>query len=235
VKEKLNIVKAIIYPERCPVCEKIHTIGKQGFCKNCENKLSIISEPVCAGCGRKVEEFEYYCTDCKKQKHEFDGGRFLFSYEQMAASVYRFKYMNRPEYARTYAKAIYDNLNDWIDIINPDAFIAVPLNKKRLIKRGYNQAAELSIELSKLTGIPVKNELVGRIKNTEPQKLFDRPGRQNNMKKAFIVYENVVKLGTVVLVDDIFTTGSTLDSLTHELKLAGVKKVYFITLTAAGT
>ncbi len=235
MKEQLNMVKAIFYPVRCPVCEKPHVIGKSGFCDSCKRKLSIVNGPFCVGCGRPVELYEIYCTDCKKQKHVFDGGRFVFSYQDIAKSVYRFKYMNRPEYARTYSQAIYDELRDWIDVINPDALIAVPLNKKRLIKRGYNQAAELSIELSKLTGIPARNEVVGRIKNTVPQKLYDKPGRQINMKKAFIVYENVVKLGTVVLIDDIFTTGSTLDSLARELKQAGVKKVYFITLTAAGT
>ncbi len=207
----------------------------EALCKACRESLVIIKEPLCVCCGRPVKPFENYCADCMKQKHIFDGGRFVFPYEQTATTIYRFKYMNRAEYARTYASLIYEELGGWIDVIKPDAFIAVPLNKKRLIKRGYNQAAELSIELSKLAIIPAKNDLVGRLRNTAPQKLFDRAGRQNNVKNAFIVYENVVKLRTVVIVDDIFTTGSTIDSLARELKNSGVENVYFITITAAGT
>ena len=138
-------------------------------------------------------------------------------------------------YAQTYAKAIKDELYDWIMATKAKALIPVPLHKKRLIARGYNQSKILADEISALTGIPVADKCVERVQNTAPQKLFNRKQRLINVKKAFIVRENVVKLDTVIIVDDIFTTGSTIDSLAGVLKESGVKKVFFLTVTAAGT
>ena len=142
--------------------------------------------------------------------------------------------MNRPAYARTYGKLLAKEAGDWLEWIKPDALVPVPLHKKRLIKRGYNQAKELADAISGEVGIPVADYLVRRSKNTVPQKLVDKKGRQINMKKAFIVEENVVSFKRIVLIDDIFTTGSTIDSLSRVLKDAGVKEVYFLTISRAG-
>lgn len=176
-----------------------------------------------------------YCEECREQPHYFEGGRFAFSYEQTAAGIYRFKYMNRRRYAKGYASVLCRELMDWIRAVSPDALVPVPLHQKRLIARGYNQAELLADEISKRTGIPVRSRSVARVKNTVPQKTFDRKHRLNNLKNAFIVRENVVRLDTVVVVDDIYTTGSTIDSLAKALLDAGVRRVFFLTVTAAGT
>ena len=141
--------------------------------------------------------------------------------------------MNRPEYIAFYAKAIEERLGEFIRHIDPDGFIPVPIHKKRYIKRGYNQAEELSKELSKLTGIQTYNDLVLRIKDTVPQKKINKIERQINMKKAFIVKENSVKLRKIIVVDDIFTTGSTCDECASVLMKNGAYKV--IVLTVAHT
>ena len=228
-------ILSLLYPERCPVCDAVIPFGKQGFCKKCAKEPVIIKEPVCMKCGRPLEKKKEYCEDCEGTKRNFDGGRFAFSYATVSAGVYRFKYMNRRAYAQTYAKAIKDELYDWIMATKAKALIPVPLHKKRLIARGYNQSKILADEISALTGIPVADKCVERVQNTAPQKLFNRKQRLINVKKAFIVRENVVKLDTVIIVDDIFTTGSTIDSLAGVLKESGVKKVFFLTVTAAGT
>lgn len=230
-----NVILRILYPKKCPLCERIVSDATKEFCAGCEAGLTIINEPVCVVCGRPVKKDEVRCRDCEKYKHEFIGGRITFSYEQVSSSVYRFKYMNRPEYAWGYGKEIAYRQRDWIKIINPDAIIPVPLHKKRLIKRGYNQAEELAKAVSYYSNIPVRNDVVLRVKNTSPLKFSDREGRRNNMKNAFIVRENVVKLNTVVLVDDIYTTGSTLDAVAGILKAHGIENIYFLTITAAGT
>lgn len=84
-------------------------------------------------------------------------------------------------------------------------------------------------ELSK-TSDTVAKELVKRQKNTIPQKLLDETERQNNLKKAFKICQNDVKLKTVIIIDDIYTTGSTIDAMTRELKKLRIEKVYFIAL-----
>lgn len=228
-------IRKILFPNRCPMCDRAITGDRVGFCPDCEKQLVLISGRVCPGCGRPLEEEEAICKDCKGINHSFLGGRIVFSYKQISGSIYRFKYMNRPAYAGNYAIYVNKVLGPWLKDMNPDALIPVPLYKKRLIRRGYNQAEEIANALSELTGIPVFASCVERIKNTRPQKQMDRKGREQNLKSAFIVRENVVKLYTVVLIDDIYTTGSTIESLTAELLEAGVGKVYFITLSAAGT
>lgn len=225
----------ILYPERCIICDGVLALSEKGVCGRCLPTLKLIRDPVCMRCGRPISSGTEYCEECEGRKHEFSGGRFSFSYEQAAAGIYRFKYMNRMRYARGYAGILCRELEVWLKAVSPDALIPVPLHKKRLIARGYNQAKLLADEVSKLTGIPVRDKCVARVKNTVPQKTFDRKHRLNNLKNAFIVRENVVKLDTVIVVDDIFTTGSTIDSLAEVLKAAGVRRVFFLTVTAAGT
>ena len=106
----------------------------------------------------------------------------------------------------------------------------MPVHKSRLQSRGYNQAELVATELSRLTGIPVYKDLVRRVKKTIPQKALNIQERQNNLKKAFNINADVVKLNKTILIDDIYTTGSTLDAVALELKKHGVESVYFITL-----
>lgn len=235
MNKHINKILSIIYPKKCPLCEKIIDKSGLAFCSECDRTLVRIREPVCIICGRPVKKDEKTCEDCKRNHHEFDSGRITFSYEQVSDAVYRFKYMNRPEYAESFAKIIYEEQKDWLSAVSPDCFIPVPLHKKRLIKRGYNQSEELAKAISEYCKVPVNISLVKRVKNTAPLKFSDREGRQNNMKRAFIVCENVVKLSTVILVDDIVTTGSTLDSIAGILKAKGVNNIYFLTITGSGT
>lgn len=225
----------LLWPVRCIVCDNAMKRSRICICNECRDKLRKISGKRCIRCSRRVVDDSEYCPDCKRLYHSFDGGRFVFSYLTIGESVFRFKYQNRAEYARSFAELIYDELREWIEFINPDALIAVPLHRKRENKRGYNQAEELSREISLLSGVPERSDLIKRSRNTIAQKTFGRKQRQINVKKAFIVRENDVKLDTVIVVDDIFTTGSTIDAVSKELKQHGVKFVYFITITAAGT
>lgn len=242
-RERLTIkwLKSILFPKRCIMCDQV-ILKKQAFygeyiscCEECFDKITLIKEPVCSVCGRPLIGNDALCSDCKTIKHEFISGKFPLSYECIAKSIYRFKYSNKPFYAKDYGRIIYELYKDWIEYIKPDAFIPVPLHKKRFNKRGYNQAAELSKVLTMLTGIPTLDKYVVRTRNTVPQKVFDRKHRQINMKKAFIVPKNDVKLKTVIVVDDIFTTGSTIDAVSRELRHQGTNGIYFITITAAGT
>lgn len=121
-------------------------------------------------------------------------------------------------------------LGNFIRACRADAFVPVPLHKSRKRKRGYNQAEVLARELSALTGIPVCTDLIGRVKKTAPMKELSAAQRQNNLKKAFKILRNDVKLKTIIIVDDIYTTGSTIDAVSRELKSVGVEKIYFVAL-----
>ena len=121
--------------------------------------------------------------------------------------------------------AIRDCIRAW----KPDALVPVPVHYTRKRERGYNQAEVLAKVIGGKMGIPVEGRLVRRVRKTLPQKLLGDRERQNNLKRAFKIDRNDVKLKTVIIIDDIYTTGSTVDACAAVLKCAGVKKVYFIT------
>ncbi|MCD8038324.1 MAG: ComF family protein [Lachnospiraceae bacterium] len=226
-----DILINLLFPLRCPVCDGIVPAGTGRICRACAGKIRYISEPACRRCGRQLkEDTEVFCTACMSEGHIFDRGVALYDYQSMKNSIYRFKYKGRCEYADFYAEDIYRRLKNKILAMEADAIIPVPLHRSRLRSRGYNQAELIAKRLSELTGIPMRKNLVKRVRKTVPQKKLDARGRQNNLKKAFNIKSDVVKLNKAILVDDIFTTGSTMDAVAGELKRRGVERVYFVAL-----
>ena len=212
----MNYIKELLFPRRCPVCDEIVKIGKNKICPKCKDKFVPISEPWCCKCGKELKSAESeYCKDCSRGNHLFTRGRAVFTYNSVAASLYRFKYQGRQEYAEYYGECAAKLLKDEKEMKNADVIVPVPLHFTRQRKRGYNQAALLAKSLGKAWGIPVKCNLVVRHKN---------------LKKAFKLAQNDVKLNTIIIVDDIYTTGSTIDSVAQVFIQAGVHKVFFVTL-----
>ena len=231
----IESIKELLYPRRCVVCDRPPGYGRM-ICPGCIGKLRVVRGPVCCKCGKPLrDESEELCKDCKRSKHFFTKGRSVYEYKSIRKSVYRFKYSGRSEYADYYGKAMAHYLGDTIREWNPDVIIPVPLHKKKLAKRGYNQSALLASGLARELGIPFAENLVKRTKNTIPMKELDAHQRQINLKNAFIVALNDVKLDTIVVVDDIYTTGSTIDAVAAVLKDAGARDVYFVCLSSGAS
>ena len=221
----------MVFPRRCPVCDEIVPVGEGLICSQCRTKPQYIREPRCRRCGKQLAGgTKEFCHDCTQRKHVYDYGYALYDYQSMKKSIYRFKYGKRCEYAAFYAKDICERLCDEIRMMDADSIIPVPVHASRKRERGYNQAELVAAELSRLTGIAMYEKLVKRVRKTVPQKELTTQERQNNLKKAFNISTNVVKLNKTILVDDIYTTGSTLDAIALELKRHGVMSVYFIAL-----
>ena len=224
----------LVFPRRCPVCDGIVQPWGEMVCVSCLPKLKLLTPPWCMQCGKKLREEGEYCQECREGKRSFLRGRSLYEYDSAAASLYRFKYGGRKEYAAFYGEQAVEYLGEFIRAVQPDAIIPIPLHRKRKIKRGYNQAELLAREIGKRMGIPVRTKLLLRVKNTVPLKQLNPKERQNNLKKAFLIAKNDVKLNTILLVDDIFTTGSTMDEAARTLRSAGVENICYVTL-ACGT
>lgn len=172
-----------------------------------------------------------YCGDCMHREHKYDRARTLYEYRDVAPSIYRFKYSGRQEYGDFFGEEMARLLGDFIGRVRPDVIVPVPLYRGKLRKRGYNQAACLARALGRSLELPVDEKLVKRVRNTAPMKHLNPTERQNNLKKAFIIGRNDVKLyDRIILVDDIYTTGTTLDEIAALLKEHGVSKVYCVTL-----
>ncbi len=229
----LSRLAELLYPARCPVCDKIIPYRHGIVCETCQNNLPYIRESYCLKCGKKLYQKEAeLCADCSRMSHEFEENRALFPYdEKIRRSLYRLKYANRREHAILFARLAGSRYEGWIRRIGADCIIPVPLHKKRLRKRGYNQAALFARELAKGMQLPCLEHSAERIRATLPQKGLNPAERQKNLKKAFKIRQNDVKSKIVLLVDDIYTTGSTLDALAGECKRAGAEKVYCLTIS----
>lgn len=219
-----------VYPRRCPVCDGIVRQRGEKICLECMDRLKLLTPPWCMRCGKKVEAGEEFCNDCRERTHSYERGRALYEYDSAAESIYRFKYGGRREYADFFGEQIADYLGNFIREVHPDGFVPIPLHRRRRARRGYNQAGLLAKAVGQRMGIPVYEHLLVRVRDTVPQKKLNRPERQNNLKKAFNIARNDVKLKRVIMVDDIYTTGSTMDEAARTLKEAGVEEVFFIAL-----
>lgn len=220
----------LLYPLRCPVCDEIVVPAGEKICLECLKKLKLLTPPWCMKCGKKLTGEGEFCADCQKKEHRFLRGRALYEYESAAPAIYRFKYGGRREYADFFGEQTAEYLGGFIRDVKPDALIPIPLHRRRKIERGYNQAQLLAERVGGYLGLPVRSDILVRRKNTSPLKYQNPEERQNNLKKAFNITQNDVKLKRVLLVDDIYTTGSTMDEVAGTLREVGVEDVFFIAL-----
>ncbi len=184
-------------------------------------------------CGKPIRnEEDEYCHDCTHIRHFYDRGVSLWIHkEPVSTSIYRFKYHNERSFGRSYAREAVRKYGALIREWNPEVIIPVPLHTKRRRKRGYNQAERLAKELGRKMHISVETELVARIKNTAPQKQKSQRERRQSLSGTFAQRYRIGRAKSVLIVDDIYTTGSTIDAVAKVLKRAGVEKVYFLTIS----
>jgi ComF family protein len=199
------------------------------------DKVLFLSEPVCKVCGKQLYgQTQELCEDCRTQKHFFEQGKALLEYEgETRQSLWRFKYRGRAEYGECYGNLIADCYREWLFGLGVRAVIPVPLHPSRRRRRGYNQAELLARPIAQKLHVPLCTDLLVRAKRTRPQKELDDKKRKNNLKNAFKYTRKELQLDKVLLVDDIYTTGSTLDEAAKTLQHAGVQKVYAV-YTAVG-
>ena len=226
VKDK---IVELLFPRRCIVCDEPVETGKESVCPSCREELRYVEEPFCMKCGKQLMEEQEYCEDCRDRKHAYIQGRSVFQYASVADAMFRFKNQGRREYADFLAWEMYRRTKEWLMTVRPDALVPVPVHKKRMKKRGYNQAAVLAERLSAYTGIPVLENWLVREGDTAPLKDLGAQERQNNLKKAFKIVRNDVKLITIVIIDDIYTTGSTVDAIAQVIRQHSDCRVYVLT------
>ena len=202
-----------LYPPRCPVCDRI---SADGICPDCSKKLYRITTDFCMKCGKPLEDSQReYCPDCSRKRHVFRQNRAVLSYRgPVKLSLYRMKYANRRDYAEIYGREMALRLGPWIRRCGITKIIPVPLHRARKRKRGYNQAALIARALGRTLELPVEEKILYRVRNTAPQKALNDRERKANLKHAFWI-QDVRRLRRgerILLIDDIYTTGSTLDA-----------------------
>ena len=231
-------IKKFIFPSRCVLCDKLLPYGDKlenvYLCDDCKDKLEFIKEPTCKKCGAMIDNAdELYCIRCKNdllKNYEYGFGLLRYN-DYVKESLHRIKYNGRKEYIDFYGKCIARKyVNKFIEI-EPDYLVPVPIHKSRLVKRNYNQSEELansiSDELKRLgVQIRVNNDIIFRTKNTKVLNKLDNIDRREELRDAFYT-EDLSNIEKVVIIDDIYTTGTTIDLMSKSLKNAGIKEVYF--------
>ena len=226
---KKDLILDICFPPRCAICDKTVSSGEKHICEKCRSKLKYIEGPTCYRCGKEVDyEEEEYCSDCKRRERTFDKGYPVFRYTSpISDSLMSFKYFGRQEYAVYYAEAIKDRFGEELKSLKCDALVPVPINKKKYSTRGYNQAELIAVRLGRLLDIPVVTDLLVRTSNTDPQKGLNDAEREKNLLGAFSIKKEHPEIKSVILVDDIYTSGATIECCTKVLRSSGVERIYF--------
>ena len=221
----------LFYPPRCAVCDTVLPFGTSGACQRCLRILPYVEEPRCFRCGQTVEdEEEEYCSDCRRRRHLYQQAFPVLQYiPPVSDAVVAMKYRGRAEYADFYGRLMGEFFRETWKTLAPEALVPVPVHPHRLRKRGYNQAELLAKAMSKVTGIPVRADLLMRVEDTKAQKALSREDRSLNLRAAFQAGEGPMPR-RLVLVDDIYTTGATADACTEALLRAGAERVYVATV-----
>lgn len=209
----------LLYPRRCPFCQNITPWGDL-LCIDCEKEIPYVEEPSCMKCGKPmpVEYHKYeYCRDCMTHSHFYERNYSLLYYkEDVKRSLYQFKYKNKREFSLWYGKKIVERYkNEW-QMVGIDVIIPVPLHKAKKRERGYNQAELLAKVIGIEMKIPCLSDGLIRFISTTPQKELNKEERYFNLRKAIKVGKiETLKKGEkrkILLVDDIYTTGATMNA-----------------------
>ncbi|XCP84226.1 ComF family protein [Roseburia hominis] len=219
----------LLYPIKCPFCG---VVTNDGICRDCRKRLPYVMQPRCMTCGKPVRTPEQeFCADCAKIRHEFEEGRSLWLHKgRVSDAIYALKYKNLRINGEIFGKELARYYGGYLKKQGVELLVPVPLHWKRRIKRGYNQAEILAEFLGRYSGIPVDKHLLRRVKYTEAQKNLDHNQRRRNVRGAFQV-KGRLTAKRIAVIDDIYTTGSTIDEAAVSLKRAGAEKVYFLTIS----
>ena len=219
-----RIISAV-FPSSCVLCaSKSHT----HLCENCIEQFFNIRQNRCIQCAHILPSAykAKICTDCLKTPPLFDITITATDYTAPCDSlVHLLKFSSQLALAPLLAKLIFNAAQNY-NFEKPDILIAVPLGNRRLIERGFNQSHEIAKTLSRLSNTPLSTDILERVRETPPQALLTQNERKKNVRKAFSVTKKSEVDGLHIgLVDDVLTTGETMNELARILKQAGVRRI----------
>ncbi len=229
-----KIVLDFLLPPVCAVC-KTSVSEKDTLCPECFKNLHFITKPYCQKCGRPFE-FDILgdrvCASCLMKAPLFEKARAVLLYDEMAKKlILPFKSGDKQELVSLLAKMMALQGKELIE--EADVLMPIPLHRWRLLKRKYNQSALLANRLSKIFHKTYNPDSLKRVKSTVSQGHLSPDKRRKNVTNAFkVCHKEKIKNQTVLLIDDVLTTGATVNECAKVLLKAGVKKVLVLTFAS---
>ena len=231
----------LLYPNTnmCLHCNDTYLFSEiKGICDSCLKKIKL-TDNYCQICGRELNdsgEEANMCTYCQKHSNYFEMARSVGIYDGLLKELLlKFKYDHLTELKRPLAHLMYITFKYYYNIEKIDQIIPVPIHRKRFKERGYNQVELLAEELSKYTGISISFD-ISRTKDVPPLYNFAYDQRKNLLQDSFSVKSGAYRGQSLLLIDDIFTTGATSNEISSSLKdIGGAARVIILTIATAFT
>ncbi len=234
IKTGINTILDWVFPSNiyCIVCGNLIDQSRPySMCDSCLRTVHWSFENTCDRCGKPLPQGyeEDCCSDCQSREHLFLKGYSCVEYgEQERNLIHRFKYKEQPFLGKPMAEAMVDRILP--EGMQVDLILPVPMYLKKEHKRGYNQADLLAKHMARCLQGSYSRNLLQRVVATEPMNALSLEERQQNIKDAFGVAkgrEGEIFGKNILLIDDIYTTGSTADACSEVLKAAGAANIYF--------
>jgi ComF family protein len=225
-------------PSQCLFCESYLEEGQEKICPDCLSKIRWIAPPFCTICGAPFVSTEVDCHPCgacvTKRKY-FTMARALGHYEgPFQEAIHRWKYEGKIGLSPIFGEWMAERFSQYWNPQCFDLILPVPLHQQRLRERGFNQALLLVRELSRRTGIPYGMNVLQKKRPTLPQVKLSRAEREKAVRKSFHILSGEGLQGkTILLVDDVYTTGATVNECSKVLLAAGAARIDVFTLTHA--
>lgn len=236
----LKDIIEIIFVSKCVVCEKISETICDGVCRDCLEKIIFIQNAHCDLCGKPLKGMIFEKTDfipkincgCKNKKQYFSYVRAIGMYEGVLKDlIHILKFKKKIRIAKLFIKWLNEYIEKYFNLKEIDLLIPVPLHKKKLLARGFNQAVLLVEGINKKYKIPHQCNNLIRVRATQPQFELNKKQRYLNLKDAFKVkFAHKIKEKKILLIDDLCTTGITINECAKILIKAGAKEVFGFTV-----
>ena len=227
----------IIFPRRCLICDR-DVSDTHKICKACCSNIKYITSPICNKCGFPFVADtgrDHLCGNCLCSRVYFTKARAVGYHEGvLQEAVHQFKYNKRTILSKPLGALMVSHAHDSLDIKSYDYLVPVPLHYKRLRERGFNQSLSLTRHISKRHGVPIDFRSLKRIKWDRPQINLSKKEREQNVKGVFYLNTKSELVNKdVLLIDDDYTSGATVNECAKVLMTAGIKRVDIFTLCKA--
>lgn len=233
-----DCVLELIFPPRCivcsEVCKKSDFRSEVHICDKCKDKITPLHtfDNVCRKCSRPTEEENIICPLCQVSKYHFDIAYSYAVYEKgLRLSILSYKFGGQQYKHRDFAEMLLLKIKEHPFILHADMIVSVPSGKKRQKSRGFDHISPIAKYVSAKTSIPyVKNAII-KTRETTPQSKLSFTDRRLSVKGAYNISKTLnVRGKTVILIDDILTTGSTVSEIAKILKRTGAEYVIVLTI-----